>query len=86
MVNDDNFQTYLFLSKKEFHICIFQSLNFKKIYEKKILLDNNKDELEIDKLNDFLDENILKIEKELNSFIKKIFIILETEIFFPINV
>ncbi len=86
MDNDSNFQTYIFLSKKEFNICIFQNSDFKKIYEKKLLLDNHKDELEIDKLNSFLDENIIKIEKKLNSFIKKIFLILETDSFFHIDI
>ena len=34
--------------------------------------------LEFNKLNNFLDENIFKIEKTLNYFIKNIYLIIET--------
>ena len=80
-----NFETYLFLSSKKFIISV-NSETKKKIYEKELVLDSEKKYLDLDKLDNFLNENIFKIEKVLNNFIKNIFIIIDCEEFFSTSI
>jgi len=84
MDNDLDFVSYLYLSKDKFSICILKIPNLDLIYEKEILINNLYNELDFEQIKDFLDENIIKSEKILKYFIKNIFIILDTENFFPI--
>jgi len=84
MDNDLDFVSYLYLSKDKFSICILKVPDLKIVYEKKIIINNLYSDIDFEQIKDFLDENIIKSEKILKYFIKKIFIILETEDFFPI--
>ena len=84
MDNDLDFVSYLYLSKDKFSICILKIPNLDLIYEKEILINNLYNELDFEQIKDFLDENIIKSEKILKYFIKNIFILLDTEDFFPI--
>ena len=84
MDNDSDFVSYLYLSKDKFSICIFKVPNLKMVYEKEIIINSPFNELDFEQIKNFLDENIIKSEKILKYFIKKIFVILETEDFFPI--
>ena len=84
MDNDLDFVSYLYLSKDKFSICILRVPNLDIIYENKIIINNLYNELDFEQIKDFLDENIIKSEKILKYFIKNIFIILDTENFFPI--
>ena len=84
MDNDSDFVSYLYLSKDKFSICILEVHNFKKVYEKEVMTNSLYDKLDFEQIKKFLDENIIKSEKILKYFIKKIFIILDTEDFFPI--
>ena len=84
MDNDLDFVSYLYLSKDKFSICILRVPNLDIIYENEIIINNLYNELDFEQIKDFLDENIIKSEKILKYFIKNIFIILDTENFFPI--
>jgi len=84
MDNDLDFVSYLYLSKDKFSICILKIPNLDIIYEKEILINNLYNELDFEQIKYFLDENIIKSEKILKYFIKNIFIILDSEDFFPI--
>ena len=78
-----NFETYLFLSSKKYVISVYSEFK-KKVYEKEMFLDSNSKDLDLDleKLDNFLNENIFKIEKVLRNFVKNIFIIIDCEEFF----
>ena len=60
MVDYTNFETYLFLSPKKFIILVIRETN-EKIYENEILLDAKSKDLDLDKLDHFLNDNIFKI-------------------------
>ena len=81
MDNDQNFETYLFISPKKFLISVKKKSNFKEVYTNEKNFENNSN-LNLLSLDNFLNENIFKIEKLLSSFIKNIFIIIDCEEFF----
>ena len=85
MDNDFNFETYLHISPKKFVILV-NSDQDEKIYKKEMLLNNEYEKLDLEKLNFFLSENIFEIEKKLKNFVKKIFIILSSKEFFPVEI
>ena len=85
MEDKDNFQTYLYISEKNLIISVRDNFD-KKIYEKKILFQQNLNYLDLEILNNFLNENIYKIEKSINDFVKKIFIIIDLNIFFKVDI
>ena len=85
MDNDFNFETYLHISPNKFVILV-NSDQDKKIYKKEMLLIDKSEKLDLEKLNLFLNENIFEIEKKLKNFVKKIFVILSSKEFFPVEI
>ena len=85
MNNNSNFETYLLISSKEFIISVNTDVN-EKIYEEKIIIEDNIKKLNYEKLNFFLEKNIFKIEKKIKNFVKKIYIILDLDLFFPVEI
>ena len=80
-----NYETFLYISSKKLIILVNSELN-KKIYEKELIFDQESKEIVFDRLEHLLKENIFQIEKKLKSFIKKIFIIIDLDIFFPVEI
>ena len=76
MNKEKNFETYVFIEKNKFKIFLFDKIKLKNLYKEEISF---KDDYEIDikKLNKFLDDNIFKIEKLINQFIQNIYLIIE---------
>ena len=85
MTNKEDFRTYLYLNHNQFIIYVSEILSNEKIYSEKLVMENNYTEFKFDKLDKFLDSNIFKIEKKLNSFIKDIYVILDSEEFHSIK-
>lgn len=85
MKNESVFETYLYLSPKKIVICVIKIIDLTIVYEKKLLIENESDEIIFRKLQDFLDNNIFKLERTLNHFIENIFIVLDSKDFFPIH-
>ena len=85
MVDTANFETYLFLSQTDFVISVIKKNN-DKIYEKKLFLDSKTQDLDLDKLDQFLNDNIFKIEKILKSFVKNINLIIDSHKFFSVKI
>ena len=85
---DKNFEfdTYLFISSNKIIISINNKKSFETIYKKEKLFSNTANNLPYEKLDEFLNDNIFLIEKELKNFIKKINLIIKSEIFFPIQI
>ncbi len=85
MNNKIFFEAYVYISKKKFIICAYNLNDLNKIYEHEYLLENNIEEIDFKKFHEFLDKNILKLEKKLNNFIKKIHVIISTNNSFNIQ-
>ena len=85
MTKKIDFQTYLYLNRNQFIIYVAEILSNEKIYSEKLAIEQNSTEFKFDKLDEFLDSNIFKIEKKLNSFIKDIYVILDSEEFHSIK-
>ena len=85
MDNDLNFETYLFVGEKKFIIYVNSETNVQ-LYKKELIHNQDSSKLNLDKLDHFLNENIFKIEKILNGFIKKIIMIIDSNDFFSVDI
>ena len=85
MTKKIDFQTYLYLNHNQFIIYVAEISTNEKIYSEKLAIEENSSELKFRKLDEFLDSNIFKIEKKLNSFIKDVYVILDSKEFHSIK-
>ena len=85
MKNNFEYETFIFISSSKLSIKVNSSIN-KMIYEKNFMINENNHDLIFKKLDSFLMENIFEVEKKIQSFIKKTYVILDLEIFFPIRI
>ena len=84
MVNNLENKIFLFLGINKFTIVAINSTN-EFIYKGEILTNNQNNQIELDFLDNFLNENIFKIEKKLNEFVKNIFLIIDHHNIFSIR-
>ncbi len=85
MIREADFQTYLYLNNTQYIIYVTDNKSNEKIYSEKLAIEENSTELKFKKMDEFLDSNILKIEKKLDSFIKDIYVILDSKEFHSIK-
>ena len=85
MIRGADFQTYLYLNNTQYMIYVTDNKTNEKIYSERLAIEENSTELKFSKLDELLDSNILKIEKKLNSFIKDIYVILDSKKFHSIK-
>ena len=78
-------ETYLFISPKNLKINILQKKDFKSLYLKEIEVEVEKEKLDFNVLDDFLENNIFKIERKINKFIKNINLILDNNEFLTVH-
>ena len=76
MTQETDFEIFLFISKNKYQIFVYDKDNSKNLYNSEIKIDGV---IEFDNLSNFLDENIYKIEKKLNNFIRNIILIIEDD-------
>jgi len=76
MIEDTDFEIFLYISKNKYQIFVFDKNNLKKLYHEEI---GNNDEIELNTLSKFLDENIYKIEKMIKKFVRNIILIIEDD-------
>ena len=76
MIEETDFETFLFISKNKYQIFVYDRNNLKNLYNKET---NISDGIELDNLSNFLNENIHKIEKMINNFIRDIILIIEDD-------
>ena len=86
MSNNLNFQSFLFISPKKIIISINHMFTFEEFYRKEKLIENNSNKICFESIKKFLDENIFNIEKILNSFVEKIYLIIDYDNFLPIKI
>jgi cell division ATPase FtsA len=85
MENNFNFKTFLFIDSKKIIISVYSDIN-QKIYQEKLVFDSKIREISFDNLDHFLNKNIFKIEKKLKSFIKNVYVILDSNKFFTVEI
>jgi len=86
MIEELEIDTYLTISKNKFSIYLLDKKKMNTLYKEQLYFDNNTNNLQLKNLNKFLDENIFKIEKLLGKFINNIFIVMDTDKIFNINI
>ena len=76
MIENSDFETFLYISKSKYQIFVYDKNNLKNLYNEEI---ENNDEVELNILSKFLDDNIYKIEKMIKNFIGNIILIIEDD-------
>jgi hypothetical protein len=76
MIENSDFETFLYISKNKYQIFVYDKINLKNLYHEEI---DNVDEIELNILSKFIDENIYKIEKMIKDFIRNIILIIEDD-------
>jgi len=84
-MDENNFRVFLLINKDRIVICVKSNLKHKVIYKDYILVNENPDILDFKVVESFLDNQIITIEKSLNKFVNKIYIILASDEFLDIN-
>ena len=77
-------KTFIFISSNRFIIISLNEAN-KINYKKETIFKDQNKKFDLDLFSEFLNENIFKIEKELGEFIKVIYLIIENEEIFSVN-
>jgi len=76
MIENSDFETFLYISKNKYQIFVYDKNNLKKLYHEEI---GNNDEIELNILSKFIDDNIYKIEKTTKNFIRNIILIIQDD-------
>ena len=76
MIEETDFEIFLYISKKKYQIFVYDKNNLKSLYHQEI---ENGDEIELNTLSKFVDENIYKIEKMIKNFVRNIILIIEDD-------
>ena len=84
MKNNLENKIFLFLGIDKFTIVALNSID-EEVYKEEILKDNKSNQIDLNFLDNFLNENIFKIEKKLNEFVKNIFLIIDHQNIFSIH-
>ena len=79
MIEETDFETYLYLSNNKFEIILFDKKHIKNLFQETLTFENDFNFLEFTELTKFLDKNIFKIEKLIGTFIKNIFLIIDNK-------
>ena len=86
MIENLDFETYLYISKNEFQIFVLDIKKSKNLFSDKLKIDYQFDFKNSNSLINFLDNNIYKIEKLVGNFIKNIILILNIENTLKVNI
>ena len=76
MIENSDFETFLYISKSKYQIFVYDKNNLKNLYSEEI---GYSEEIELNTLSKFLDDNIYKIEKKIKNFIRSIILIIEDD-------
>ena len=76
MIENSDFETFLYISKSKYQIYVYDKNNLKSLYNEEV---DSSDEIELNILSQFLDDNIYKIEKMIKNFIRNIILIVEDD-------
>ena len=76
MIENSDFETFLYISKNKYQIYVYDKNNLKNLYQEEI---ENYNEIELNILSKFIEDNIYKIEKKIKNFIRNIILIIEDD-------
>ena len=76
MIEETDFEIFLYISKNKYKIFVYDKNNLKNLYYEEIENDN---EIELNILSKFIDDNIYKIEKTTKNFIRNIILIIQDD-------
>ena len=79
MNKEIDFEIYLIISYGKFEIFLFDIKNYKNIYQEEFKFSDASETLDFNLLNDFLENNIFKIEKLAGNFVNNINIVIENK-------
>ena len=86
MSNEFDFETYLNISPNKIGIYLLDKNKLVNLYFKEQNFKNNNNLIDINFLNEFLENNIFKIEKLIGRFIKNITLIVDSENILTLNI
>ena len=79
MIEESDFETFLYISRNQYIIFVDDKKNSKNLYKQEYKIDDKINLDDLSYLSKFLDENIYRIEKLVGSFIKDITLIIEND-------
>ena len=79
MIEEANFETFLYLSRKRYVIFVDDKKTLKNLYKEEIEIFDEIHQDNLSHLSKFLDQNIYRIEKLVGNFIKDITLIIEND-------
>ena len=79
MIEESDFETFLYISSNQYIIFVDDIKNSKNLYKQEFKIDNEINLDDLSYLSKFLDENIYRIEKLVGNFIKDITLIIEND-------
>ena len=83
MIEETDFETFLYISKNKYQIFVYDKYNLKNLYVSQLKIN---DDIDLNFLSKFLDENIYKIEKIVSNFIRDIILIIDDDKIFNTNI
>jgi len=83
MIEENDFETFLYISKNKYQIFVYDKSNSKNLYNTEIKVN---EDIQFNNLSKFLDENIYKIEKTVSNFIRNIILIIDDEKILSTNI
>ena len=86
MNKEIDFETYLIISYGKFEIFLLDIKNHKDIYQEEFKFRDVSEKLDFNLLNDFLENNIFKIEKLAGNFVNNINIVIENKSILTSNI
>ena len=86
MNKEIDFEIYLIISYEKFEIFLFDIKNHKNIYQEEFKFSDVSEKLDFNLLNDFLENNIFKIEKLAGNFVNNINIVIENKSILTSNI
>jgi len=86
MTEDIDFETYLNVSQNKFEIYLFDNKKLSSLYKEVYKFESISSNIDLKSLNNFLEDNIFKIEKQIGKFVKNIFLIIEDNRIFNLNI
>ena len=86
MIEEIDFETFLYVSNEKYQVSVFDKKKLKNLYNKELKFDYKLNSLDLNNLTKFLDENIYKIEKSVGDFVKNIILIIESDKSLNVNI
>ena len=86
MIEEVDLETYLNISQNKFEIYLYDKINLKNLYENNHCFNNENQNINFKILNQFLEDNIFKIEKFTGKFIKNTFLIIDNYEIFKLKI